>query len=78
MKLIGVGDNVVDYYKDQGKIYPGGNALNVAVFYNRLSNHQSSYMGIVGNDESAEHVVNTLQQEKMDISRVRRVQQTSF
>ncbi|MEJ9305176.1 fructoselysine 6-kinase [Priestia megaterium] len=72
MKLIGVGDNVVDYYKDQGKIYPGGNALNVAVFYNRLSNHQSSYMGIVGNDESAEHVVNTLQQEKMDISRVRR------
>ncbi|MCM3771256.1 PfkB family carbohydrate kinase [Priestia aryabhattai] len=72
MKLIGVGDNVVDYYKDQGKIYPGGNALNVAVFCNRLNHNQSSYMGIVGDDESAEHVVNTLQQEKIDIRRIRR------
>lgn len=31
MKLIAVGDNVVDYYQDQETFYPGGNALNVAV-----------------------------------------------
>lgn len=51
MKLIAVGDNVVDYYQDQETFYPGGNALNVAVLAKRLG-HESSYIGIVGNDES--------------------------
>lgn len=71
MKLLAIGDNVVDYYKDQGKIYPGGNALNVAVLCNRLNHEQSSYMGIVGNDEAAIHVLESLRQEKIDISRIR-------
>lgn len=71
MKLLAIGDNVVDYYKDQGKIYPGGNALNVAVLCNRLNHEQSSYMGIVGNDEAAVHVLDSLRQEKVDISRIR-------
>ncbi|MEY9868007.1 fructoselysine 6-kinase [Peribacillus sp. B2I2] len=71
MKLIGIGDNVVDFYKDQGKIYPGGNALNVAVLYNRLNDEQSSYIGIVGNDGPADHVLEVLQKEKVEISRVR-------
>ncbi|WP_129728478.1 fructoselysine 6-kinase [Ectobacillus funiculus] len=71
MKLLAIGDNVVDYYKDQGKIYPGGNALNVAVLCNRLNHEQSSYMGIVGNDEAAIHVLESLRQEKVDISRIR-------
>lgn len=72
VKLIGIGDNVVDYYRDQGKIYPGGNALNVAVFYNRLTNDPCAYMGIVGNDECAAHVIDSLKQEGVDASRVRR------
>lgn len=71
MKLLAIGDNVVDYYKDQGKIYPGGNALNVAVLCNRLNHEQSSYMGIVGSDEAAVHVLDSLRQEKVDISRIR-------
>ena len=64
MKLIGIGDNVVDYYKDQGKIYPGGNSLNVAVMCNRLNDEQSSYIGIVGNDGAADHVLEVLKKEK--------------
>ncbi|PKF88643.1 fructoselysine 6-kinase [Bacillus sp. BA3] len=71
MKLIGIGDNVVDFYKDQGKIYPGGNSLNVAVLCNRLNDEQSSYIGIVGNDGAADHVLEALQKEKIEISRVR-------
>ncbi|MFP3122009.1 fructoselysine 6-kinase [Ectobacillus funiculus] len=71
MKLLAIGDNVVDYYKDQGKIYPGGNALNVAVLCNRLNHKQSSYMGILGNDEAAIHVLESLRQETVDISRIR-------
>ena len=32
IKLVGFGDNVVDRYLDRGLFYPGGNALNVAVY----------------------------------------------
>lgn len=32
MKVIGIGDNVVDMYLDQGKMYLGGNALNFSNF----------------------------------------------
>ena len=31
MKIVGVGDNVLDKYVDQGLMYPGGNAVNVPV-----------------------------------------------
>lgn len=71
MKLLGIGDNVVDYYKDQSIMYPGGNALNVAVLCNRINHEQASYIGIVGNDEAADHVLAALRQEHVDIGRVR-------
>ena len=28
MRIVGVGDNVLDRYIDQGLMYPGGNAVN--------------------------------------------------
>ena len=31
MKVIGLGDNVVDMYMDRHIMYPGGNAMNFAV-----------------------------------------------
>jgi len=74
MKLLGIGDSVVDFYKDQGKIYPGGSALNVAVIAKRNGAEQSSYMGILGLDEAGNHVMNCLRAEGIDISRVRRVE----
>jgi fructoselysine 6-kinase len=72
MKLIGVGDNVVDFYKDRGEIFPGGNALNVAVFSKRNGVERSSYMGIIGDDEAGDLVLNSLEAENIDISRIRR------
>ncbi|UUZ82028.1 hypothetical protein LJK88_47265 [Paenibacillus sp. P26] len=50
MKLIGIGDAVVDYYKDQGMIYPGGSVVNVAVAARRNGAEQSAYLGILGTD----------------------------
>ncbi|OAZ60649.1 Fructosamine kinase FrlD [Bacillus siamensis] len=70
MKLIAVGDNVVDYYKDQETFYPGGNALNVAVLAKRLG-HEASYIGIVGNDEAAAHLLNVLNLEKVNADYIR-------
>ncbi len=71
MKIIAIGDNVVDYYKHQNKIYPGGNALNVAVLCKRLNVEYSSYIGILGNDMAAAHIIDVLEKEKVDFSRIR-------
>ena len=35
-RLLAVGDNVVDVYPERGVMYPGGNAVNVAVHAQRL------------------------------------------
>lgn len=72
MKLIGIGDNVVDYYQDQGLMYPGGNALNVAVFSKRNGAEACAYLGITGDDAAAQHVIACLKAEGIDISRIRR------
>lgn len=73
MKLIGIGDNVVDYYLDLGQKFPGGNALNVAVLSKRCGMEQCSYMGIVGDDAASRHIVDSLNKEGIDISRMRYV-----
>lgn len=62
MRLIAVGDNVVDCYLDKGIYYPGGNAVNVAVGCRR-SGGQAAYLGVFGNDEEAEHIKWALTQE---------------
>ena len=36
MKLAAVGDNCMDVYENIGKAYPGGNPVNVAVYFVRL------------------------------------------
>jgi fructoselysine 6-kinase len=74
MKIIGIGDSVVDYYKDQQKIYPGGNVVNVPVFAKWSGAEQASYLGIIGTDIAGDHLLDCLRQEGIDISRVRKVQ----
>ncbi|MGM0904798.1 MAG: PfkB family carbohydrate kinase [Bacillota bacterium] len=73
MKLIGIGDNVVDFYEDQNTFYPGGNALNVAVISKRNGAERNGYLGIIGDDVEAEHVLDVLIQEKLDTSKVRQM-----
>lgn len=62
MRLLGVGDNVVDRYHSLGTMFPGGNAVNVAVFASRLG-ASASYLGVVGNDDAGEAVLRSLRQE---------------
>ncbi|WP_078544738.1 PfkB family carbohydrate kinase [Litchfieldia alkalitelluris] len=66
MKLITIGDNVVDCYLDQQKYYPGGNCVNVAVNAKRNGASEVAYIGIFGNDEPAEHIKYVLKQEGID------------
>lgn len=69
MKLIGIGDNVVDKYVDLGKMFPGGNALNVAVLSKRYG-LDSAYIGCLGSDRAGKHILNTLKEEGVDVARI--------
>lgn len=63
MKLIGIGDNVVDCYLDQGLYYPGGNCVNVAVNAKRSGAEVAHYMGIFALDDKAAHIRDCLDKE---------------
>ena len=54
MRLLGIGDNVMDAYLFQNKLYPGGNAVNVAVLAGRFG-AQAGYLGILANDAPGRH-----------------------
>jgi fructoselysine 6-kinase len=70
MQLAGVGDNVVDRYRDLGLMFPGGQALNVAVHAQR-SRIESAYVGAAGDDRAGRHVLWAIQAEGVDASHVR-------
>ncbi|MFI6787294.1 PfkB family carbohydrate kinase [Nonomuraea sp. NPDC050383] len=69
-RLVAVGDNVVDCYPDLGVMYPGGNAVNVAVHARRLG-ADSGYLGVVGTDAAGRVVSAALAGEGVDLSLLR-------
>lgn len=73
MKIIGVGDNVVDCYLDQNLFYPGGNAVNVAVNCKRNGVEKAAYLGVFGDDKAAEHIKRCLAQEGLSYQYSRKV-----
>ena len=68
--LIGVGDNTFDRYLDRNTMYPGGNAVNVSVFYRRHGG-KAAYLGWLGNDRRGTLLLEALRAEDIDISRCR-------
>jgi fructoselysine 6-kinase len=70
MKLAGVGDNVVDRYRDLGTMFPGGQALNVAVYARRFG-LESAYLGAIGDDVAGRQVLGAMRAEHLDTSHVR-------
>lgn len=52
MKILGFGDNIVDRFLDRRLDYPGGNAVNVAVYARRLG-ATAGYLGVFGDDPLA-------------------------
>lgn len=70
IKVIGVGDNVVDKYMHINTMYPGGNALNFTVYARRFG-VESAYLGVFGDDAAAKHVYKTVQFLGIDLSHCR-------
>ncbi|MEP4014111.1 MAG: PfkB family carbohydrate kinase [Sulfitobacter sp.] len=69
-RLIAFGDNDVDCYETTGMMYPGGNALNVAVFARRAG-ADAAFIGAMGDDPAGDHMRAALRAEDVDISRLR-------
>jgi fructoselysine 6-kinase len=66
-KLASVGHNTVDKYVNMGMMYPGGNAVNVAVLARRYG-LETSYTGWVGKDVYGELILKSLNEEGVNIS----------
>ena len=67
-----VGDNCIDYYDATGEAFPGGNAVNVAVYVRRLGG-RAAYVGAVGTDDFGALLLSALEGKGVDISRVKRL-----
>jgi fructoselysine 6-kinase len=59
VKVLGLGDNVCDVYLHTGVMYPGGQAVNFAVFARELG-AEADFMGVFGMDAVAAHVQESL------------------
>ncbi|MCD7909686.1 MAG: fructoselysine 6-kinase [Clostridium sp.] len=70
MKLAAVGDNCMDVYENIGKAYPGGNPVNVAVYFVRLGG-ESSYTGVVGTDQYGKLMKEKIAEKGVDVSHIR-------
>ena len=70
MKVLGIGDNVCDKYLETSTIYPGGNAMNFAVFAGKLG-IPSAYLGSFGDDIVGLHVSSVAKELGLDLSHCR-------
>ena len=67
LKVIGIGDNVVDRYLHKGVYYPGGNSLNFAVFARQLG-YDAAYLGVLANDAEGRQICRALRELGVDYS----------
>ena len=71
MRMLGFGDSVADCYIDTGIMYPGGNALNAAVFAKMLG-ADASYIGYMGDDSVGRYILETVSNRiGLEVSRCR-------
>jgi sugar/nucleoside kinase (ribokinase family) len=68
VRVLGLGDNIVDRFVDRGVEYPGGNAVNVAVFARQLG-AEAAYLGVFGDDEQGRFVREAIEDCGVDTSR---------
>lgn len=70
MKIATVGDNCMDVYKSLNEAFPGGNPVNVSVYFVRLGG-KASYTGVVGNDKYGKLIIDSLERKNVDTSNIK-------
>ena len=73
VSVVGFGDNVVDIYTHSNKQYPGGNCVNFAVYAKMFGAKRSAYMGYFGTDVNADHVIEALNNEKIETVKCKKI-----
>lgn len=68
MRILGMGDNVVDRYINKRIMFPGGNAVNFAV-YAKQCGEEAAYIGNLADDEEGKLIRNSLEALDIDVSR---------
>lgn len=71
MKVVTIGNAIIDFYVDLNKRFPGGSALNVAVYSRRFGAEKSSFIGIIGSDLEGNHILKTLTEERVNYIRLK-------
>lgn len=72
LKFIGVGDNVVDKYQNKNTMFPGGNTVNFSAYVRKFG-VASAYLGVLGSDKAATHILSVLNELGVDTSHCRKV-----
>lgn len=67
MKFVGMGDNVVDRYVNKKVMFPGGNAVNFAVYVKKCG-VDSAYLGVFSDDKEGRLIRNSLMELGIDVS----------
>lgn len=67
MRVLGLGDNVVDVYRNLNRVYLGGNALNMCINAKKLG-FDSSYIGHVASDAYGKYLKMVTDYYDVDIS----------
>ena len=67
MRVIGIGDNVVDRYTDRRIMFPGGNAVNFAV-YAKQCGTDSAYLGLIADEPEGRLIRDSLEKLEVDVS----------
>jgi len=70
LRVLSVGDNCIDDYVELGKKYPGGNALNLAVYVSKYSDIDVDYVGIVGTDDNGRYMLEQIKEQNMETRNV--------
>ena len=70
LRIGAVGDNCMDVYEKEGKYYPGGNPVNVAVYTVRLGG-TASYVGVTGTDKYGPLMIESIKNKGVDVSHLR-------
>jgi len=61
MRILTIGDNCIDYYTEIERRFPGGNALNVAVYASKHESFEADYVGVIGTDDNGKFMLSQIE-----------------
>lgn len=73
LKFIAIGDNCMDVYSQTGEVYAGGNSVNFSVYVKQLE-EESSYLGIVGQDEYGDSMIKAIGSKGVDVTHLHKAE----